>query len=97
MGVFWDLWQEHELDDQREHAESLEDRIADLDPLNFFSEELVDNLIDNVSTDKDRDYMADLSGGKRTVPQIFIDNLNVGGYDDIYTLHKDGKLKNLLI
>ena len=41
--------------------------------------------------------MADLSGGKRTVPQIFIDNLNVGGYDDIYTLHKDGKLKNLLI
>jgi len=50
-----------------------------------------------IKNDKDRDYMADLSGGKRTVPQIFIDNLNVGGYDDIYALHKDGKLKNLLI
>ena len=41
--------------------------------------------------------MANLSGGKRTVPQIFIDDLNIGGYDDIYYLHKNGKLKNLLI
>ena len=36
------------------------------------------------------------SGGRRTVPQIFINNTHVGGCDDLYALEKEGKLDTLL-
>lgn len=36
------------------------------------------------------------SGGMRTVPQIFIENYHVGGYDDLVALDKNGKLNALL-
>lgn len=36
------------------------------------------------------------SGGMRTVPQIFIENHHVGGYDDLAALDKSGKLNALL-
>ena len=31
MGTFWDLWQESELDYQRQVSASLEDRVCDLE------------------------------------------------------------------
>lgn len=31
-----------------------------------------------------------------TVPQIFINDYHVGGYDDLYALEKSGELTNLL-
>lgn len=34
--------------------------------------------------------------GKRSVPQIFINGVAVGGYDDLAALSKSGKLDNLL-
>lgn len=34
--------------------------------------------------------------GRRTVPQIFIGNTHVGGYDDTAALDKAGKLDELL-
>lgn len=34
--------------------------------------------------------------GRRTVPQIFIDGQNVGGYDDIAALDRQGQLDVLL-
>ena len=34
--------------------------------------------------------------GRRTVPQIFIDNQAIGGCDDLYALERDGKLNALL-
>jgi glutaredoxin 3 len=34
--------------------------------------------------------------GRRTVPQIFINNKSVGGYDDIAELDRQGKLDPLL-
>ncbi len=34
--------------------------------------------------------------GRRTVPQIFIGNQHVGGFDDITELDLDGKLEPLL-
>ena len=37
------------------------------------------------------------SNGKRTVPQIFINGVNVGGFDDLWNLEKQGKLDRLLI
>jgi glutaredoxin 3 len=36
------------------------------------------------------------SGGMRTVPQIFIENHHVGGYDDLNLLDQKGKLDLLL-
>ena len=36
------------------------------------------------------------SGGRRTVPQIFIGDLHVGGCDEIYALDAEGKLDVLL-
>ena len=36
------------------------------------------------------------SDGMRTVPQIFIENFHVGGYDNLVNLDKDGKLNSLL-
>ncbi|RJP94952.1 MAG: glutaredoxin 3 [Desulfobacteraceae bacterium] len=36
------------------------------------------------------------SDGMRTVPQIFIENYHVGGYDDLLALDQSGKLNILL-
>jgi glutaredoxin 3 len=36
------------------------------------------------------------SGGRRTVPQIFIDDQHLGGYDELYELDKNGKLDAML-
>jgi glutaredoxin 3 len=40
--------------------------------------------------------MLALSGGRRTVPQIFINDKHVGGSDDLYALEREGKLDSLL-
>lgn len=40
--------------------------------------------------------MERLSGGRRTVPQIFINDQLIGGFDDLSALEKAGKLDNLL-
>lgn len=34
--------------------------------------------------------------GRRTVPQIFIGDQHVGGYDDLYALERSGRLETLL-
>lgn len=36
------------------------------------------------------------ASGRTTVPQIFIDELHVGGCDDLVALDRDGKLDQLL-
>jgi glutaredoxin 3 len=43
-----------------------------------------------------RDLMLQRSGGRRTVPQIFINDQHVGGYDDLVAADRTGKLKQLL-
>jgi glutaredoxin 3 len=43
-----------------------------------------------------RNAMAQRSSGKRTVPQIFIDDRHVGGCDDLYQLDSQGELNALL-
>lgn len=43
-----------------------------------------------------REAMIQKSGGRRTVPQIFIGETHVGGCDDLYALDKEGKLDALL-
>jgi glutaredoxin 3 len=43
-----------------------------------------------------RSEMIERSGGRRTVPQIFIDGRHVGGYDDLSALDRSGELDRLL-
>lgn len=43
-----------------------------------------------------REDMTVKAGGKRTVPQIFINDKHVGGCDDLYALDKTGGLDPLL-
>ena len=43
-----------------------------------------------------REEMMEKTGGKRTVPQIFIGDTNVGGCDDLYALDRAGGLVPLL-
>jgi glutaredoxin 3 len=43
-----------------------------------------------------REAMAERANGRRSVPQIFINDQHIGGCDDIYTLEKSGKLDQLL-
>jgi len=54
------------------------------------------NEID-VMADQDRRHeMVERAGGRRTVPQIFIDGKHVGGCEELYALDAAGKLATLL-
>lgn len=46
--------------------------------------------------DDARDKMAARANGRRTVPQIFINDQWIGGCDDMYLLEAEGKLDKLL-
>jgi glutaredoxin 3 len=51
----------------------------------------------DVDADGDkRDEMIQRAGGRRTVPQIFIDGRHVGGSDELAALERAGKLDALL-
>jgi glutaredoxin 3 len=51
----------------------------------------------DVSRDPElRSAMTARAGGRRTVPQIFIGDLHVGGSDDLHALDHAGKLDRLL-
>ena len=51
----------------------------------------------DVSADPElRASMTQRANGGRTVPQIFIDDAHVGGYDDLAKLERDGKLDAML-
>ena len=43
-----------------------------------------------------RDKMVKLAGGRRTVPEIFINGKIIGGYDELRALEDEGKLDELL-
>lgn len=43
-----------------------------------------------------RESMMEKSGGRRTVPQIFIGDRHVGGCDDLYALEASGTLDAML-
>ena len=52
-----------------------------------------------VKVDEDaaqRDAMLKRTGGRRTVPQVFVGDHHVGGYDELYALDKAGELDRLL-
>ena len=43
-----------------------------------------------------RELMIERADGRRTLPQIFIDNSGIGGCEDLYTLENENKLDALL-
>jgi len=43
-----------------------------------------------------RALMFERADGRRTLPQIFIDNEGIGGCDDLYALENENKLEALL-
>lgn len=43
-----------------------------------------------------REKMAQRSNGRRSLPQIFIDDRHIGGCDDLYALNSEGELDSLL-
>ena len=43
-----------------------------------------------------RDKMSERANGKRSLPQIFINDEHIGGCDDIHALESSGKLDPLL-
>ena len=49
-----------------------------------------------ITNDEMREAMIAKSGGKRTVPQIFIGKNHIGGCDDLYELDRQKKLDELL-
>lgn len=55
--------------------------------------------IDKVRVDREPERFHEMmqrSGGRRTVPQIFIGDRHVGGYDDMVELDMSGELDPLL-
>lgn len=53
---------------------------------------------EEISVGGDRELWAEMEqrSGRNTVPQIFIDDKPVGGYDDIAALNRAGELDSLL-
>jgi len=43
-----------------------------------------------------RDEMLSRSLGRRTVPQIFVNGVHVGGYDDLVVADRAGRLRELV-
>ncbi len=57
---------------------------------------VINESIDIMQNPERRAEMIERSGGRQTVPQIFINNLHIGGCDDLYALEAQGKLDALL-
>jgi glutaredoxin 3 len=52
--------------------------------------------IDVTNNDQMRVELIEKSNGRKTVPQIFINDYHVGGCDDLYALEAEGKLDDLI-
>ncbi|PTL82570.1 glutaredoxin 3 [Vitiosangium sp. GDMCC 1.1324] len=52
--------------------------------------------LDVTGNDDMREKLVEMSGGQRTVPQIWIGDTHVGGYSDLARLETEGRLDPLL-
>ncbi len=60
------------------------------------SKDVTFDEIDVMMNPEKRQEMMRRANGRHTVPQIFIGDTHVGGYDDIAALDRNGKLDPLL-
>ena len=63
---------------------------------NFFKKKNIDYT--EIMIDQDPSLIKEMGekSGRQSVPQIFIDNYHVGGFDDLIEHDMDGKLEDLL-
>ena len=54
------------------------------------------SVIDVSSGANIREEMTNKSNGRRTTPQIFFDEMHIGGYQELRQLEKENKLLDLL-
>jgi glutaredoxin 3 len=52
--------------------------------------------VDVTGDDEMRSKLVEMSGGQRTVPQIWVGDTHVGGYSDLALLESQGRLDPLL-
>lgn len=52
--------------------------------------------IDVSSDDALRERMVEMAGGRRTVPQVFINDQSIGGFEELRALDEHGELDRLL-
>lgn len=52
--------------------------------------------IDVTGDQETRRWLVEATGGRTTVPQIFIDGKSIGGFDDMKALDRAGELDKLL-
>jgi glutaredoxin 3 len=62
----------------------------------FFRKDIQFEEIDLHTIDNVDELITNKFNGRKTVPQIFIGDFHVGGYDDLMALDKTGELENLL-
>lgn len=62
----------------------------------FAEKEVAYREIDILMDPDARADMIEKSGGRTSVPQIFVDDTHVGGSDDLYALEEAGRLNDLL-
>ncbi len=65
-------------------------RLLDAKDINY-------TTIDVTGDDAAREALVKKSGGRMTVPQIFINDQAIGGCDDLYELEEKGSLDKLLV
>ena len=63
---------------------------------NFFEKKNIDYT--EIMIDQDPSLISEMveKSGRQSVPQIFIDDYHVGGFDDLIEHDMDGKLEDLL-
>ncbi len=49
--------------------------------------------VDVTDDDAMREKLVGMTGGRETVPQIFVDGISIGGYQELVEYCKKGKLK----
>ena len=54
------------------------------------------NEINIALEERKREEMLKKSNGKKTIPQIFFNELHIGGYEELRDLEKKGELLNLV-
>lgn len=55
-----------------------------------YTEQRVDSDADQRAT------MLQRSGGRRSVPQIFVNDVHIGGFDDLVAADRDGRLAEII-
>ena len=54
------------------------------------------NEINVALEEEKREEMLNKSNGRRTIPQIFFNEIHIGGYEELRALEKKGELLNLV-